>query len=155
MLYNQAAGLVANRLYSNVATFKGGLPEWEKAGYALDKSSALPMYDIPQIDGDQFKKLVGEACILDIRTPKLYGEGNIKSKFGPNVDTLSEEYRKKYLLKIPLYSLSRMYKKIPNDRMVVVFDYRGKQASVAARFLRHNGYENVCLVKGGISAVPK
>ena len=79
MLYKQAASLVANRLYKNVSTFKGGIPAWKKAGYPLDKSRALPKYDIPEIDGEQFKQLVGEACLVDIRTPKLYGQGNIKS----------------------------------------------------------------------------
>ncbi len=92
MLYKQAASLVANRLYSNVATFKGGLPEWKKAGYPLNTSLALPKTKVPGINSSEFKALVGKACILDIRTPKLYGVGNIKAKFGPNVDTLSREY---------------------------------------------------------------
>ena len=153
VLYKQAAGLVANRLYSNVATFKGGLPAWKKAGYPLNTSLALPKYDVPGIDGGQFKALVGQACILDIRTPKLYGLGNIKGKFGPNVDTLSMEYKKKYLVKIPMSKLAKQYRKIPQDRPIVVMDFRGKQSLVASRFLMHQGFKDVVLLKGGISAV--
>ncbi len=154
MLYKQAASLVANRLYSNVFTFKGGLPAWKKAGYPLDTSHALPKYDVLEIDGDQFKALVGKACIVDIRTPKLYGVGNIKAKFGPNVDSLSMAYRKKYLIKIPMSKLAKQYGNIPQDRAIVVMDFRGKQSLVASRFLIHKGFKDVFLLKGGISAVP-
>jgi rhodanese-related sulfurtransferase len=155
VLYKQAAGLVANRRYTNVATFKGGLPAWRKAGYALDKSLAVPKHKVPEIDGNEFKKLVGTACIIDIRTPKLYGAGtSIKSKFGPNADNLTPEYKKKYFLKIPMSRLAKQYTKIPKDRRIVVFDYRGKQCLAAARFLIEKGFKDVSLVKGGISAVP-
>lgn len=140
-------------MYSNVATFKGGLPAWKKAGYPLNTSQALPKYDVPRIEGDKFQKLLGTACYVDIRTPNLYGLGNIKAKFGPNADKLSLDYKKKYFLKIPLYQLSSQFNKIPKDRRVIVFDYRGKQSLIASRFLMHNGYEDVCLLKGGIEAV--
>lgn len=153
MLYKQAARLVANRLYTNVATFKGGLPAWKKAGYALDTSNTLPKYDIPHINGDEFKNLLGTACFVDIRTPKLYAAESIKRKIGPKADTLSLDYKKKYFLKIPLYQLTDQYDKIPKDRRIIVFDYRGKQSLVASRFLVHNGYKEVYLLKGGISAV--
>ena len=148
--------MVVNRLYKNVATFKGGLPEWKKAGYPLNTQRSLPKYTIPSIDGKQFKTMVGQACIVDIRVPKLYGEGHLKEKIGiEKADALSPDYLKKYFLKIPLDKLSDQFPKIPKDRTVVVLDYRGKQALVAARFLKHHGYGEVCLVKGGLSAVSK
>lgn len=154
-MYKQAAGLVANRRYVNVATFKGGLPAWKKAGFALNTSMALPKHDVPTIDGEQFKKLVGTACFVDIRTPKLYG-GSIdtRSRFGPNVEYLTLEYREKYFLKIPMSKLAKQYSKIPNDREIVVFDFRGKQCLAAARFLIEKGFKDVCMLKGGISAAP-
>ena len=155
MLYKQAAGLVANRRYANVATFKGGLPAWKKAGYTLNTSLALPKHNIPAIDGDEFKQLVGTACIIDIRTPKLYGAGmQIKPKLGPNADNMTLDYRKKYFLKIPMSKLSKQYMQIPKDRRIVIFDFRGKQSLAAARFLIEKGFKDVCLVKGGISEVP-
>jgi rhodanese-related sulfurtransferase len=140
-------------LYSNVATFKGGLPAWKEAGFPLNTSRALPKYDVPTIEDDKFKHLLGTACYVDIRTPRLYGLGNIKAKFGPNADKLSMAYKKKYFLKIPLYQLSSQYKKIPKDRRVIVFDYRGKQALIASRFLMTKGYKDVCMLKGGIAVV--
>jgi rhodanese-related sulfurtransferase len=53
-----------------------------------------------------------------------------------------------------LSKLARQYRKIPDDRKIVVFDYRGKQCTVAARFLIEKGYTDVCMLKGGISAAP-
>lgn len=131
----------------------GGLPQWEKAGFPLNTSYSLPKYNVPGINGAQFKSWVGQACLLDIRTPKLYGVGNIKSKFGPNADTLSLDYKRKYFLKIPLAKLTEQYKKIPRDRQIVVWDYRGKQSMIAARFLISKGFKDVYRLKGGISAV--
>ena len=155
MMYKEAAGLVANRRYTNVATFKGGLPAWKKAGFALNTSRALPKHEVPTIDGDQLKELVGEACFVDIRTPSLYdGKIDTRSRFGPKAKFMTLEYRKKYFLKIPLSQLAKQYRKIPDDRKIVVFDFRGKQCKVAARFLIEKGYQNVCVLKGGISAVP-
>ena len=121
----------------------------------MNTSLALPKHNVPTIDGEEFKKLVGTACILDIRTPKLYGADlETRSRFGPNADYLTLEYRKKYFLKIPMSRLAKHYRKIPNDRKIVVFDFRGKQCLVAARFLIEKGFNDVCMLKGGISAVP-
>jgi rhodanese-related sulfurtransferase len=63
---------------------------------------------------------------------------------------LSSPHRKKYIHKIPLPHLTRMYKKVPFDRTVVVVDYKGKQAALAARYLRHAGHEKVYMLKGGL-----
>jgi rhodanese-related sulfurtransferase len=154
-MYKEAAGLVANRRYTNVATFKGGLPAWKKAGFALNTSLALPKHEVPTIDAERFKELVGTACFVDIRTPRLYGGGiDTRSRFGSNVEFLTLEYRKKYFLKIPMSKLAKQYHKIPDDRKIVVYDLRGKQCLVAARFLIEKGYKDVYMLKGGIFAVP-
>jgi rhodanese-related sulfurtransferase len=154
-MYKEAASLAANRRYTNIATFKGGLPAWKKAGFALNTGQALPKHKVSTIDGEQFKELVGEACFIDIRTPKLYG-GNIdtRSRFGPKAKFLTLEYRRRYFLKIPLSKLAKQYRKIPGDRKIVVFDFRGKQCKVAARFLIEQGFNDVCVLEGGISAAP-
>jgi rhodanese-related sulfurtransferase len=130
------------------------LPAWKKAGYPLRTGFIRKKYNVPEIDGRQFKALVGKACILDIRTPKLYGTVTIKAKFGPNVDTLSMAYRKKYLLKMPLSKLAKQYSKIPQDSPIVVMDLRGQQSLSAAKFLIDRGFKDVVLLKGGITAVP-
>jgi rhodanese-related sulfurtransferase len=154
-MYKQAADLIVNRRYTNVATFKGGLPAWKSAGFALNTIKALPRHKVPGIGSKQFKELVGTACMVDIRTPKLYsGSIDTQSRFGPKAKALTLEYRKKYFLKIPMSKLSTQYRKIPNDRKIVVFDDSGKQCLVAARFLIEKGFKDVCMLKRGISAIP-
>ena len=51
--------------------------------------------------------------------------------------------------KIRLPYLNEMYKKIPMDKKVVVVDCKGKQAPLAVRYLRHMGYNDICMLKGG------
>jgi rhodanese-related sulfurtransferase len=50
--------------------------------------------------------------------------------------------------------LSKQYSKIPQDSPIVVMDLRGHQSLAAAKFLIDRGFEDVVLLKGGISAVP-
>ena len=64
--------------------------------------------------------------------------------------TLTSEHRKKYIHKIPLPYLSDRYSKITKDKKVVVVDFKGKQAPLAVRYLRHMGYDNVVMLKGGL-----
>ena len=119
-------------------------------------SKAIPNYKIKEIEGRQLGDMLGNACILDIRTPKLYSKWNWKKHMGEEkIDSLSRDYLKKYFFKIPLDKLSEQFIKIPKDRMVLVIDYRGKQSLVAARFLKHNGYENVSRLRGGLTAIKK
>ena len=63
---------------------------------------------------------------------------------------LSLEHKKKYIHKIPLPYLSQRYKKIATDKKVVVVDYKGKQAPLAVRYLKKMGYDDICMLKGGL-----
>jgi rhodanese-related sulfurtransferase len=154
-MYRHAAELVANRRYTNIATFKGGLPAWIQAGFALNTIKALPKHRVLGIGAQRFKELLGTACIVDIRTPRLYsGSIDTRSRFGSKAQSLTLEYRKKYFLKIPMAKLSKQYRKIPNDRKIVVFDDNGRHSLVAARFLIEKGFNDVCLLRRGISAMP-
>ena len=36
------------------------------------------------------------------------------------------------------------------EKKVVVVDYKGKQAPLAVRYLRHMGYNDICMLKGGL-----
>ena len=57
--------------------------------------------------------------------------------------------------KIRLPYLNEMYKKIPMDKKVVVADYKGKQAPLAVRYLRYMGYNDICMLKGGLISFEK
>ncbi|MBW1741255.1 MAG: hypothetical protein JRJ42_09010 [Deltaproteobacteria bacterium] len=135
-MYKAAAGLVAKRGYTNVMGFRDGIPGWAKAGYPLVKEHALPKVNVPSLNAAQLKGMLGNVCIVDVRTEKLYKEmGWIKGS-----------------LKIPLGYLSKRYTEIPKGKKVVVVDHAGKQVLVAGRFLKTKGYDDVSRLQGGLMA---
>ena len=135
MVYKKAAGLVAKKGYTNVHTFKAGIPGWVKAGYALDKTGALPKTDIPALKAEQIRAMGRDVSIVDIRVEKLYKMGCIKDS-----------------LKIPAGYISQRYSKIPTGKKIVLVDHAGKQSLVVGRFLNQQGYEDVSRLQGGIMA---
>lgn len=135
MVYKKAAGLVAKKGYTNVHTFKAGIPGWVKAGYTLNKKNALPKTDIPSLKAKQLKEIVQDVLIVDIRVKKLYKMGCIKGS-----------------LKIPTGYFSQRYSEIPLDKKIVLVDHAGKQSLVIGRFLNQQGYKKVSRLQGGIMA---
>jgi len=139
-------------MYTNIYTFSGGLKAWKAAGYEIAQSNPLPAYEIETIDAPAFKQNFADYCIVDIRMRKHYAMGLYTKHLKEEMTALSSPHRKKYVHKIPLPHLTRMYKKVPLDRTVVVLDYKGKQAGLAANYLRHVGHKKVCTLKGGLAS---
>jgi rhodanese-related sulfurtransferase len=148
--YREAASLVANRMYTNIKTFSGGMKAWKAAGYPIEEINPLPKYDVAMIDAATFKENFKEYCIVDIRIRKQYSLGLYTKHLNEEMMSLSSEHRKKYIHKIPLPYLSSRYKKIASDKKVVVVDYKGRQAPLAVRYLTHMGYLDICMLKGGL-----
>jgi rhodanese-related sulfurtransferase len=154
-MYEEAARLVANRGYTNIKTFSGGIPAWEKAGYQLDVSRALPDAAQTQIEVEEFRKLFSKATVVDIRIPSLYRLGFYSKYMHSEIERTSLAHRKKYHHKIPLSKLSKSYSKIPKDRRIIIVDHNGKQSRLAGKFLLNNGFTDVCCLKGGLMALKK
>ena len=148
--YKEAASLVANRLYTNIKTFSGGVKAWKEAGYPVAKKDPLPPFDVETIDKGTFKKNFNQYCILDIRIRKHYAMGLYTKHLNDEMNALSSEERKKFIRKIPLPHLTRLCKKVPFERPVVVVDYKGKQAPLAVRYLQKIGHAEVYMLKGGL-----
>ena len=155
MYYQEAAGLVANRIYTNIMTFSGGMKAWQAAGYPFQQSNPLPDYPVKTITPEEFKKEFRNCCIVDIRIRKHYAMGLYTRHLNDEMAALASEHRKKYIHKIPLPRLSTLYKKIPKDKPVVVVDFKGKQAPLAVRYLQHMGYGEVAMLKGGLMSFEK
>lgn len=132
MLSKKAAGLAAQKGYTNVSVFVDGIPAWVKEGYPLESSSSLGHIDVPSISAAQLKETLSNVRILDIRNEDLYAMGSIKDS-----------------IRIPLEFISGRIDEIPKDRKVVVVDHAGKQVLTAARFLKSKGYE-VERLQGGM-----
>jgi rhodanese-related sulfurtransferase len=132
-MYKMAAGLVAKQGYSNVMTFKGGLPAWVQAGFPISRSGPLDKEKIPTVSADELNGSLGGFLVVDIRPESLYKMGWIPGS-----------------IKIPLGKLSAEYAVIEKGKPVVVVDHAGKQVLVASRFLKRNGYTDVRRLEGGL-----
>lgn len=155
MLFEQAASLVANRGYTNVRTFAGGIPAWAKAGYELDRSKALPEAKIPSVTVEEFRSQFSKVGVVDIRVPSLYKLGIYSKYMQAEIKQISLEHRKKYHHKIPLSKLPKDYNKITMERKVIIVDHNGKQSQLAGKFLANKGYKNIYYLKGGLMALTK
>lgn len=142
--------MAVNCMYKNISTFSGGMKAWKSAGYEIEKTDPLPMCQIEMIDAATFKKDLRYFCVVDIRIPQHYTMGLFSRHLSNEMATLSSTYRKRYIHKIPLAYLSKRYKRIPGDKKVIVVDYKGKQAPLAVRYLKNVGYNEVCMLKGGL-----
>ena len=72
---------------------------------------------------------------LDVRTPMEYKSKSIKG-----------------FKNIPVDQIQNRLKEIPKDKEVVVICQSGARSSSAVRALKHNGYENVINVSGGMGS---
>ena len=119
--------------YSNVMTFKGGIPAWIKSGYALDTSASLGKTKIPTVNAGNLEAKLGSVQVLDIRSPSLYAMGSIPGS-----------------IQIPMGRLSEEYAQLSNDTPTVVVDHAGKQVLAASRFLVSKGFTDVKRLQGGL-----
>ncbi|GAB6909415.1 rhodanese-like domain-containing protein [Desulfosarcina cetonica] len=136
VFYKQSAERLAELGYTNVMTFKAGLPGWIKAGYPVEQTGALEKTKIQTMNVDELKAGLDGVVIVDVRPPSLYEMGWIPGS-----------------VKIPLGLLTAEYTQIPKGkRVVVVVDHAGKQVLTAGRFLASNGYGEVKRLQGGLMA---
>ena len=135
MVSKQAAGLVAEKGYTNVQWYREGIPAWVKAGNTLDKQDALPKVDVPTLSAEALKDMVADVYVVDIRPTSLYKMGWIEGS-----------------QKIPMAKLSADYGGIPKAEKIVIQDHSGKQALIAGRFLKSKGYPEVFRLQGGLMA---
>lgn len=134
-MYKKAAGLVAEKGYGNVMTFKGGVPAWVKEGFPLTRAKDADKGKIASVTPDKLKEILETVQIVDIRDKSLYEMGWIPGS-----------------IKIPLALLSAEYKQILAGKPIVVVDHAGKQVLSAGRFLAKKGFADVQRLQGGLMA---
>lgn len=133
-----AARLVANRGYTNIMVFRDGIPGWEKAGFATNSNSSHKNIQVPTIEPAELNKTLSQYTILDVRPKSLYTNGYLPDSRA-----------------IPLAYLSMLSVELPKTGKIVVVDHKGKQCGKAAQFLLVNGFSDVRLLKGGLTAYVK
>ena len=141
-----AAGAAVELGYAKVYWYRDGIKGWKKAGNTLKvKLPFLNEKSTTGIDPKELNKLLStdkNAILVDIR-----GEASIK-KFG-RIGAFTIDY--------PIYRLNKLMSELPKHKFLVLYDIRGKQAPIAAKYLKHFIFkpERVRHLNGGIESWKK
>ncbi len=106
---------------------EGGMDSWEVKGYPL---ATLSTISVQTLNDRQ-----NELTLLDVRTEKEWNSGHIEGAIHIHGGKLQENMDQ-----------------VPRDKPVAVICGSGYRGSIAASFLKREGFENVSNVLGGMSA---
>jgi hydroxyacylglutathione hydrolase len=106
---------------------EGGMDAWQTSGYEMATLTTLPVQSLPD--------RLADVTVLDVRTEKEWSAGHIAGAIHIHGGKLQESFGL-----------------VPRDKPVVVICGSGYRGSIAASFLKREGYEDVANVLGGMSA---
>ncbi len=132
-MYKEAARAVADLGYKNVRVFPDGIPGWKAQGYDLIEGDTPWDGPIKSIPADALEELLGQVTLLDIRTPELYRIGSIAGS-----------------IHIPMARLTEQIDEVPRHQRLVVIDHKVKQAPLAVRYLKSEGFDDVRYLEDGM-----
>ena len=107
-----------------------GMDAWENQGFEL---SQLGSISAQELSGRLSAK--SPPFVLDVRTESEWNSGHIDGAHHIHGDVLKERYDE-----------------VPRDRPIAVICGTGYRGSIAASFLKSNGYDDVSNVLGGMTA---
>lgn len=111
---------------------EGGIDAWETGGFPLTTLNTVSVHQFQQ----RLKEVQdGSVTLLDVRTEKEWDDGHIESALHIHGGKLQERFEE-----------------VPRDRPVTVICGSGYRASIAASFLKREGFDDVTNIVGGMSA---
>ncbi len=110
---------------------QGGLESWETAGYPLGKLTTVSVHELHRL----LRREAAHITVLDVRTEKEWKAGHIEGALHIHGGVLQQRFAE-----------------VPRDKPVYVMCGSGYRASIAASFLKREGYDDVFNVVGGMSA---
>jgi hydroxyacylglutathione hydrolase len=109
-----------------------GMDAWENGGYAL---SSLEMISVQELQSRLRDSASMRPFVLDVRTESEWNGGHIDGALHIHGGVLKDRFGE-----------------VPRDRPIAVVCGTGYRGSIAASFLKSNGYDNVANVVGGMTA---
>jgi hydroxyacylglutathione hydrolase len=106
---------------------EGGMDAWEVKGYPIETLSTMSVQTLQERQK--------ELTVVDVRTEKEWNAGHIAGAIHIHGGKLQEKIAE-----------------VPRDKPVAVICGSGYRGSIAASFLKREGYESVSNVLGGMSA---
>lgn len=131
----KTAGLAVEKGYKNIHVYNEGIPEWKKKGHPLETAVIYPQVAPVVLTAPQLKAMIDrkeDVFLLDIRDEDDRKIGWIKGAVNIDLEALDDKFRE-----------------LPKSRKIALYDLRGKQAPIAARYLAHVGFTNVAILKEG------
>ena len=115
--------------------FREGIKGWSNAGFPINKAEKKTDIKISIVEPNKLNADLEKYLVVDIRPASIY-------KFGylPNSRAM------------PLPYLSMLSAELPKTGKIVVVDHLGKQCKKAAQWLVSNGFEDVSILKDGLTA---
>lgn len=110
---------------------QGGIDGWETSGYPLGMLATLSVQQL----AERLKHGAERVTVLDVRTEKEWNAGHIDGALHIHGGKLQEHFAE-----------------VPQSKPVAVICGSGYRASIAASFLKREGYAEVSNVVGGMSA---
>lgn len=109
---------------------EGGIEAWETAGYPLDRVGTMSVHELA-------RQLQNGAAptVLDVRTDSEWNAGHIDGAIHIHGGRLQDRFAE-----------------VPRDKPVKIICGTGYRASIAASFLKREGYHDVTNVVGGMTA---
>jgi len=111
-------------------SLEGGMEAWQNAGFDTDRLQTMSVHDLS-------RRLSGRDAVfvLDVRTEREWNTGHIDVAHHIHGGLLQARIDE-----------------VPRDREIAVICGTGYRASIAASFLKREGYERVTNVLGGMTA---
>lgn len=130
-----AAGEAIKLGYTNVMVYNEGLPAWAKSKYPVVQHTKYPKFEIIRMSPKELQAELGSVVVVDIRGKKHMELGKIEGSVDILLDDMEEQYSS-----------------LPKNKKIVVVDHAGKQLAVAAKYLHMQGYTNIAILDGGVTA---
>ena len=109
---------------------EGGIDAWEKEGYPMDSLDSLSVQQL-----DLWRKQEPRLTVLDVRTDSEWNQGHIEDAVHIHGGVLPDRVDE-----------------LTQDEPIAVVCGSGYRASIAASFLKRQGFQHVANVMGGMSA---
>lgn len=110
---------------------QGGMDAWQTSGYPLATLTTISVHQLH----DRLRAGRGSLTVLDVRTEKEWNAGHIDGAIHIHGGQLQERFAD-----------------VPRDKPVAVVCGSGYRASIAASFLKREGYTDVLNAVGGMAA---
>ncbi len=140
--------------YENIKIYNGGLKDWKKSGFKVDRTEPLPDYTEKNLTAEELLEKIEKASFCDCSEKKKplltlidYRIGRVKND--PSIKSIITNC-KTIISNFDDFLKKEVRQNIPREGLVVLVCETGNRDRYAMRFLRKYGYTNIVGLKFGM-----